>query len=76
MTDPLVRWVKIKIDKGIPLPDNRNRFPWAEMEVLDSFFIEGANHRVHYTAVPNKSHKPKKFTQRKVKGGVRIWRIE
>ena len=29
--------MKIKIDKGVPIPLPRNRHPWAEMETDDSF---------------------------------------
>ncbi len=74
----------ITIDKGVPVPPPRTRaskYPWAEMEVGDSFFVEA-------TAEEMKSRSANlsrgattiakqlgcRFTVRKVTGGVRVWR--
>jgi uncharacterized protein (DUF2249 family) len=68
----------ILIEKNIPIPSTRGKYPWGEMEVGDSIFIEGAktSSRIstltHSYGLSNK----KKFTVRKVDGGVRVWRIE
>ena len=32
---------QIKIEKDIPLPKTRSKYPWAEMDVGDSFFVPG-----------------------------------
>ena len=75
----------IKIDKNIPVPANASaRYPWAEMEVGDSFFVEDKENiysqqsslstagRVWANAHKNGS----KFITRKVEKGLRIWRIK
>ena len=78
-----------KIEKGIPIPvsktvtrQGRGRdrlYPWAEMQVGDSFFVPGEAKRIgvasHASAVC-KRYAPKRFVSRKVEGGVRIWRVE
>lgn len=75
----------MEIEKNIPLPAARcaanggSRYPFAEMGVGDSIFVEGqdttgpvaAAARVYAHRV-----KTKRFSARKVEGGVRIWRIE
>ena len=76
---------EFKIDKNvdIPAPDTsaRGKYPWAQMDVNDSFFVAGktANNMTQSARKWAKSHKPDaKFTARKlVEGGVegvRIWR--
>ena len=61
----------IKIDKDIPLPEIRQKFPLKEMKIGDSFFIQKYNSNI--------SHHARKFdiklTQRQWKNGFRIWRI-
>ena len=66
----------MKIDKNIPIPEDRKRYPWKEMEVGDSFFIEGkeASQIGGIANFANRTYKPKHFITRTVKGGVRIWR--
>jgi hypothetical protein len=76
----------ITIDKGIPVPPLRMRhskYPWAEMVVGDSFFIEAAAADLKARAA-NLSRGAtsagkqlgRRFTVRKADGGVRVWRIE
>jgi hypothetical protein len=65
----------IKIDKQIPIPNGRNKYPFAEMEIGDSFFV--AN--VRSSNIQLRYYKPKQFTRRSVVKdgvqGVRVWRI-
>ena len=73
----------VKIEKNIPIPEAcggaiTRKYPFNEMEVGDSIFIEGR--KGSYTpgnAAHNygKNH-GKKFTSRKENDGFRIWRIE
>jgi hypothetical protein len=73
----------IRIDKGVPIPPQRDgrgnpKYPWAAMEVGDSFFVPADRQR-GITSVPNKKHAPKKWTSRMVVEngvkGLRIWRF-
>ena len=72
----------IKIDKGIPVADLLKRgrvplYPWADMEVGDSFFVAGVKKATMIWNCGNRSrrHHPQKFICREVEGGVRAWRI-
>jgi len=75
----------IKIDKNIPFPNGKSdrKYPLIEMEVGDSFFIpckeedeKRIRASIYTSARRNKlttSHK-RKYTTRKVDGGLRTWR--
>jgi hypothetical protein len=74
----------IAIDKNVPLPQRTwggpggrpPKYPWAEMEVGDSFFVLNAttdNLSAAGTMAAKRSGR--KFTTRKENGGVRVWRI-
>jgi len=69
------------IDKGVPMPPRRrgagrNRvYPFAEMEVGDSFFHEGSASSVEAAASNYARRSGKRFAARYIDGGVRIWRI-
>lgn len=72
----------IQIDKGIPVaaPLKRGKpalYPWADMEVGDSFFVAGEKKTTMIYNCDNRSrrHRPQKFICREVEGGVRVWRI-
>lgn len=71
----------IEIEKGIPMPDRRSgasaKYPWANMEVGDSFVMEtGASSVGAYTSYANKAYSPKRFSSRKIgPSQARIWRI-
>ena len=81
----------MKIDKGIPIPGSihgggrkKNKYPFEEMEVGDSFFVKCSKEKrqnIQATLKNSTQRLPKmKFTTRFVteKGrgtGVRIWRI-
>lgn len=73
-----------RIDHGIPVPRPGSgkgrivKYPLAELEVGDSFFIpEGKSGYVLGSA---RSHRPKTFTTRKVTEndvvGIRCWRVK
>ena len=68
-----------KIEKGIPLSSAKShrKYPFAEMDVGDSVFIDGGES----TNIANRYMylKPKKFSVRKAEkegvSGVRVWRV-
>jgi hypothetical protein len=62
-----------KIEKGIPM-SKRRKYPFAEMEIGDSVFIEGLK-SVAEISGSFRGHRPKKFATRQVDGGIRVWRI-
>ncbi len=70
----------LKVDKGILIPEGRSgvtKYPWNEMEIGDSFFLEkGNSNTLRCAASYAGSRNNKKFIVRKVGGGARAWRIE
>jgi hypothetical protein len=74
----------IKIERGVQLPDAASgkygrRWPYAELKVGDSFFVPDGD--CYQAGMPPamtywKTKLQRKFTSRKVDGGVRIWRTE
>lgn len=74
----------VKIDKDIPLPGDvhfrlrNNKYPWAEMEVGDSFVFENVKRGSVATMVSlrNKYDAPKQFVVRIVDGVMRCWRTQ
>jgi len=68
----------IKIDKDVPFPATKGfrLYPWAEMEIGDSFFLAERTYKsMHvHCSVSGKKHN-KKFRCAEVEGGVRVWRI-
>ena len=73
---------KFKIEKGIPLPKQRIKYPLNELGVGDSFFVASCNFKsTEYSSITSAanyhaSKTGKKFTIRSVDGGVRVWRTE
>lgn len=67
----------IKIDKNIPIPQKlrKAKYPWADMEVGDSFLVEGVS-KFHGIWSANKKFKPKHFISEVNPVGVRVWRDE
>jgi len=72
----------MKIEKNIPTPETlgggaRKKYPFDEMKIGDSIFIEGQV--IQGGAFSSARYFEKKlgikFTARSVDGGVRIWRI-
>ena len=74
----------IKIETGIPLPPaNGAKYPFATMNVGDSFFVpfdgEDPNtvrERIGSPAGQWSRRHEQKFTVRRVAGGMRVWRIK
>jgi len=66
-----------EIEKGIAIP-NTCKYPWKEMEVGDSFFVQDEKMRnsISATAIYHTKRGVGKFTVRKEEcGGIRVWRI-
>ena len=63
----------IKIDKGIAIPNKRNKYPWDTIEIGDSFFTL-ANVRM-LTHIRSKVY-GHKYSVRKENNGFRVWRTE
>jgi hypothetical protein len=71
----------MQIDRNIPLPKPQraskpSKYPWSEMEIGDSFMVEGKttaqmSGRVRYAEKTTGFA----FTSRSVEGGCRIWRV-
>lgn len=74
----------MKIEKDIPMPDTAvkgsYKYPLNEMEVGDSIFEPGPRNsnesKVRLSAKKYGDKTGKRFSARKVEGGVRIWRVE
>lgn len=68
----------IKIDKGVPVPEKMgNKYPFSEMEVGDSFYVDGATpNQLQNAASYWRKKAGYKFVARRENEGARIWRIE
>lgn len=68
----------LAIDKGIPLPahSQRNKYPWAEMKVGDSFLCPPATNRssICSTAASAGRRLGSHYIVRTTKEGIRVWR--
>ncbi len=69
----------ITIDHNVPFPNKAERFPFADMQVGDSFLIPGDESRQQVRAAAinygNKSGQVFKVTIRRTDAGLRCWRI-
>lgn len=74
----------ITIDKNVPMPESRgsSRYPYADMEVGDSFFIAtrgvdelGTARRLRGSSFTYGKKVGKKFSVRKMGEGFRVWRV-
>jgi hypothetical protein len=74
-----------EIEKDIPVPPARNKvtYPFADMEVGDSFFVpcdpDGVlktERRVSAAAAQYRRRMSVKFVTRREETGVRVWRAE
>lgn len=70
---------------GIPMPEARGpinartRYPWATMEVRESFPIDGSTpYSQVKQANANPRYYPRRFSCRKMRdgSGFRVWRVE
>lgn len=68
----------VQIDKGIKIPQRSGgpgrKYPWADMEVGDSFFSTAKSIR-EQSAHAGKVY-GRKFATRKEGNGIRVWRVE
>lgn len=69
---------EFKVEKHVPVPPPRAIYPWSEMEVGDSFFVDDPRlrERISSAAAKERQRSGKRFTVRKVRGGLRVWRVE
>lgn len=68
-----------KIEKEVPLPDKKQKYPFPEMAVGDSFFFEGSPKvggqvRTAAAIYCRRKGAGKHFVIRTVPGGFRCWR--
>jgi len=71
-----------RIEKNRPVPERQSKFPWAKMEIGDSFLVPdakagvyGARIRTAAAMFKHRSPTPFNVTIRRVKNGYRTWRI-
>lgn len=64
----------ISIDKSIPFPRRalKSVYPFAEMEIGDSFFVDEQGSVSTKTAEDRLGFK---FKTRRINGGCRVWRV-
>ena len=67
--------ISIDVQKDVPVPEARKRYPYKEMDIGDSFFVDGGG----IQNVCNQNYRMGKklgmsFIARKEEGGVRVWR--
>ena len=72
---------EIENDHAIPAgrqhKGRREKYPWSEMDVGQSFFVKDVEPRsMSSTASHAGRRNGKKFIARESEGGVRVWRIE
>jgi hypothetical protein len=66
------------IDKGIPAPSKeRSRYPFADMEVGDSFLIPDMKTSAEISSAVSyrKNRYREDYVCRSTEGGLRVWRI-
>jgi len=68
--------INLEVEKSIPLPEGKKRYPYASMDIGDSFFVDAGKLQV----VCNANYRASKrlgmqFIARKEVDGVRVWRV-
>lgn len=67
----------IKVDSGVPLPSAKQKYPYAELQVGDSFVVSGRGLQVMCNA--NYRYGKKLgcvYTAKRLEdGSIRIWRV-
>lgn len=69
----------VKLEKNIAIPEKQKiaKYPYDVLELGDSFYVQdGDLGRLCNANYREWRKSGKKFTARKVEGGVRVWRIE
>lgn len=74
--------MNIEIERGIPAPQVRSKtrkeLPFSQLQVGESFFVPDTELKpitVRCYAISDQRVSTRRFTCRKVKGGMRVWRI-
>lgn len=68
--------ISLDVEKHIPLPAERKRYPYASMDIGDSFFVQAGKMQVVCNANYRASKKLGfKFIARCEPEGVRVWRV-
>ena len=74
----------IAVDKNVPIPPRERgweggqapKYPWATMEIGDSFYVPGATQKNMSGPIFHAMQRTgRKFISRKEGDGVRVWRI-
>jgi len=65
----------MKIEKSVPMPTERNKYPFREMDIGDSFLVEVDVVKVISAAHAWGKVNNKKFSIKKVDAGHRCWRV-
>jgi hypothetical protein len=75
--------MSFEIEDDHPIPaagqgsGRKEKYPWSQMDVGQSFFVEnGEVRKIAGAACHSGRRNGKKFVVRVVDGGVRAWRIE
>lgn len=63
------------IDKAVPMPAPRNSYPWASMEVGDSFHAKVERYKLNAAATAAGKTLGIKFSVRPDGDGFRVWRV-
>jgi hypothetical protein len=68
---------KYVIEKGISPPEDKNKYPFHEMQVGDSFVAPREREESVRTAASKLSITlaPKRWTVRRNEDGIRVWRV-
>ena len=66
----------VKIERGIPVPQGRAKYPWRQLQIGESFLAP-----VRYTSLANGRVQAQritgfKFRMKPEKEGTRVWRIK
>ena len=68
-----------QIEVGVPLPKPRIKYPFADMQINDSFFVASDPYDQKLqrliSAHSNNYLGKGKVTVRRVNGGLRVWRV-
>ena len=68
--------ISLDVEKHIPLPAERKRYPYKDMDIGDSFFVHAGKMQVVCNANYRASKKLGfKFIARCEPEGVRVWRV-
>lgn len=77
---------QFKVESGIAIPgvekQTKNRYPWAEMKLGDSFFVPAKNQSAAMKRVKaavkyyRASNRGFRILCRRVDGGIRVWRVK